>query len=190
MGYLMDDRLYRIWSGMRYRCRSPKCKSYKYYGGRGIGVCEEWGDFKVFKAWALGNGYRDDLTIDRIDCDKGYSPENCRWATYKEQRANQHEAYTFTDKKREDRTHKRYEIDGEVKSFAYWCRKYNIRQETVTNRLKRGFSFKAALMIPKYMRVSPEEAEAMLREKETIIVGEIPSEFITDEYGNKLQLME
>jgi hypothetical protein len=82
-------RLYRIWTGMKTRCSNPKTNTWQYYGGRGIKVCPEWQDFEPFRDWAFANGYRDDLTIDRKDNDRGYEPDNCRWATYRTQRVNQ-----------------------------------------------------------------------------------------------------
>lgn len=86
-----NNRLYHTWSGMHQRCERPSASSYEYYGGRGIKVCAEWtgeNGFDNFQKWAISNGYSDDLEIDRIDNDRGYEPNNCRWVTHQENSFN------------------------------------------------------------------------------------------------------
>lgn len=86
---MSHSRLYRIWLCMRRRCYDERNIGYKYYGGRGIGVCDEWrNSFEAFRDWALANGYRDDLTIDRIDVNGNYEPLNCRWTDISTQLKN------------------------------------------------------------------------------------------------------
>lgn len=85
-----NERLYRIWKAMKSRCYNKNNPSYlKWYGARGICICDEWkDDFEKFQEWALSNGYADNLSIDRINPDGNYEPSNCRWATASEQVQN------------------------------------------------------------------------------------------------------
>lgn len=134
---LSSSRIYSIWRGMIYRCENESATNYKYYGLRGISVCEEWHDVETFCEWALSNGYSDDLTIDRIDNDGNYEPSNCRWVTYRRQSNN--------------RRFKKYEIDGVERTLLEWCTKYCIYPQTVRYRMNvKGMSLKDALTKGRY----------------------------------------
>lgn len=115
-------RIYRIWRAMRHRCYNKNDTHYSIYGGRGIKVCQEWKDnFSIFKEWALNNGYQDDLTIDRIDSNGDYCPENCRWATYEQQANN-------TSK------NKYIEYKGEIHTLSEWCKILDLPYDRIKQR--------------------------------------------------------
>lgn len=131
----MRERLYATWNNIRQRCENPNRKDYRWYGGRGVSVCEEWKKYSAFKSWALRNGYQDDLTIDRIDVSKGYAPDNCRWIPFKEQRENTSQTHKVT-------------INDETKSVKAWCDLYGISYDMVIMRIHRGMDEVSALLTP------------------------------------------
>lgn len=134
-------RLYRIWEHIKGRCQNSNNDAYKYYGGRGITVCKEWQEFIPFRDWALANGYRDDLTIDRIDVNGNYEPSNCRWATRKEQ-ANNRSTNCFL------------ELDGKRKTFKEWEEITGIPAKSISLRNKRGWPIERILSEPVISRKS------------------------------------
>ena len=115
-------RLYQIWDGMIGRCTRESQVGYSCYGGRNIHVCDEWkNDYSVFKKWALENGYKNGLTIDRINNDEGYCPDNCRWATYEEQANNR-------------RSNVAVKINGKKKTLSQLSKEYGINESTLSAR--------------------------------------------------------
>lgn len=151
-------RLYRIWSGMHRRCYNEDERAFFWYGARGITICDEWkDDFFAFRDWALSHGYRDDLTIDRIDSDGNYEPGNCRWSTYQEQARNKRPPYTFL--KQEQSKIELQFIDGVGKTKKQWCEQYGITNSAVEYRMKtKGLTFEQALKAQKSMRGRPKKA--------------------------------
>lgn len=125
-------RIFTIWRSMKARCERPSCIEYKRYGARGIKVCSEWQDFTVFRAWAYANGYKDNLSIDRIDSNGNYEPQNCRWSTVLEQARN-----------------KRNNIMWRGKALTAWCDELGRDVSTVRQRItKLGWDFEKAIMTP------------------------------------------
>ena len=153
---LSRDRLYNIWNGMRQRCYNPKNTNFSRYGARGIFICDEWrDDVFAFRNWALSNGYSDNLSIDRIDPNKGYSPDNCRWATVEEQNSHLQPRGTFTPLNEiKHKPRKTWVIDGVEKSIQDWCAEYGLTVQAVLYRVNnKGMSPKEALTTPKQQGV-------------------------------------
>ena len=114
---------------MKERCYNKKCKSYKNYGGRGIKMCKEWEDNpKAFADWAVSNGYEKSLTLDRINNNGDYCPENCRWVTRKEQQRNR-------------RVNVLLSLNGETHVLADWAVILGVSANTISYHLKRGKTF-------------------------------------------------
>ena len=153
-----SERIYTIYNAMMSRCYNPNVPHYFRYGGRGISVCDEWrNNYYSFREWAYESGYdenapRGKCTIDRIDDDGNYCPENCRWVDMKVQNNNQHPAYTFMPRPSNSK-HKRkllWTIDGETKSAIEWCEEYGVTMQFATYRVKKkGMTPKEALTTPK-----------------------------------------
>lgn len=133
--FMIGTRLYNIWHCMRQRCRYEKTINYSSYGGRGITVCSDWDSFESFRDWALANGYKSTLTIDRIDVNGNYEPSNCRWATYKEQSINKRKTITLT-------------YNNDTKTLCEWSQLLNIGYTTLSNRIKVGWPIEIALTLP------------------------------------------
>lgn len=115
-------KLYEVWCSMRARCNCKTNKHYKDYGGRGILVCSDWDNFSNFKKWSEENGYKEGLSIERINNDGNYEPNNCRWATMKQQCNNQ-------------RNTLRFEFNGEVKTLHEWAEFLSISAATLYQRI-------------------------------------------------------
>lgn len=136
---LTHTRIYRIWADILQRCNNPKDTGYHKYGGRGIKVCQEWYKFLPFYEWATNNGYKDDLTIDRIDVNGNYEPSNCRWATIKEQSNNTRRNHFLTYK-------------GVTKTITQWEEFLGFNNGCIRNRINNGWSIERALTIPTYKK--------------------------------------
>lgn len=130
------DRLYSIWIGIKDRTSCTYRSRSKDYICRGIGMCKEWENWEVFKSWALNSGYSEDLSIDRIDNNGNYCPENCRWANAKEQGANKRNNIIVT-------------LNGETHILSEWCRILGLNRYSVKSRIsQQGLTPEEALTIP------------------------------------------
>ena len=133
---LCYSRLYKIYQGMKMRCYNPKNPRYNVYGARGITICEEWlSDFMVFYNWAINNGYSDELSIDIINVNGNYEPNNCRWATSKMQGRNTTRNHLIKYK-------------GQKKTISDWAILYNIPQSVLGARIRLNWDIEKALNTP------------------------------------------
>lgn len=133
---MSQTRLFSIWHKMKERCYNENHVQYHRYGGRGITVCDEWKDnSKAFFDWALSSGYSKDLTLDRIDNDGNYSPDNCKWSTAKEQMNNRSNNRLIT-------------YYGKTHTLTEWSRIKGISPATIYNRLNAGWSIKKTFNTP------------------------------------------
>ena len=116
-------KLYGIWNSMKDRCYNTNCKRFKDWGGRGIAVCSEWrNDFMSFYNWSMANGYKEGLTLDRIDNNGNYEPYNCRWITTKQQARNR-------------RSNINYTINGVTRCILELCEILGLNPKTVYQRI-------------------------------------------------------
>lgn len=130
---MINTRLYNIWKHMKNRCYNSNNKRHKFYFDKGITVCDEWkNDFMNFYNWAIKNGYKDNLTIDRINNNGNYEPSNCRWATITEQNNNQSKNIKIKYK-------------NKIYTLNELSEKYNIKKNTLYSRIKRNWSIERAL---------------------------------------------
>ena len=125
-------KLHKAWLNMRYRCFNKRCKFYDNYGGRGITICEEWSVYENFRDWALANGFANGLSIDRIDVDGNYCPENCRWVSEKVQQNNR-------------RVNNYLTLNGTRHTIQEWSEITGIGWTTINERLKNGWTVEKAL---------------------------------------------
>lgn len=133
---LSKTRLYSVWRAMKTRCYVNSDSSFPFYGGRGISVCEDWlNSFQSFYLWSISHGYVEGLSIDRIDDNGDYCPENCRWSTSQEQANNTRRNYNITYK-------------SNTKTLAEWSRITGLGYHTIQDRLNAGWSIERALTEP------------------------------------------
>lgn len=136
---MWHTRLYNIWRKMKDRCDNPHSNSYRYYGAKGVTVCQEWREFLPFCKWSLANGYADNLSIDRISSFGNYEPGNCRWATVKEQNNNTSKNIYIT-------------IGKETRTVQGWAEETGLHRNTIISRMQRGMSPEAAVLTPRHER--------------------------------------
>lgn len=134
------NRLYNIWQGIKTRCYNPHYYNFAGYGGRGIVMCDEWlNDFYSFREWSLSHGYNDKRSIDRIDNNGNYTPDNCRWTTPIMQCNNKRNNIVITH-------------NGVSKTLTQWCNEYNLCVGTIYDRIRNGWDPEDAITVPTHFK--------------------------------------
>ena len=133
---LGGTKIYRVWKCMIDRCQNPNNKSYKNYGLKGVKVCAEWQDVAVFAEWAHKNGYKDGLTLERVNNNRGYCPDNCIWAD------------RYVQNNHTSRNHLLTYV-GKTQTMAQWSRELGISYSAIKTRInRRGWPVEVALATP------------------------------------------
>lgn len=129
------EKLYKVWASMKQRCINPNSREFKHYGKRGITICKEWLDYEPFKEWALMNGYKEGLSIERIDVNGNYEPSNCTWIPRIEQPKNTRRTIYI-------------KYNGKDQTISEWADELGMNYETLRMRLSRGWSVERAITEP------------------------------------------
>ena len=153
---MANTKLYKVWASIKQRCTNPQNKRFSDYGGRGIDMCHEWFEFEPFMEWAMTHGYSDGLEIDRINNDRGYYPDNCRFVDTKTNSRNKRNSHFLT-------------FAGNTYTVSEWAEKLNIPPKAIYKRLARGWDIPSALFLPngsRYKSMPPDKLAALLGEWE------------------------
>lgn len=138
---LSKSRLFTKWMNMKSRCSNPNDKAYAYYGGKGIKVCDEWQtNFMAFYDWSMSNGYSDNLTIERIDVNGDYMPNNCKWIP-------------FCDQAKNKSNNRFVEINGTKKLISEWCKESPVSMTTIYQRIRNGWNEIDAITMPDQRKI-------------------------------------
>lgn len=139
---LSRTKIYHVWAAMKNRCTNPNDRNYHHYGGRGIQICDDWlNNFETFYKWAISNGYREGLEIDRIDNEGNYEPGNCKWVSRKDQCNNR-------------RVNRKITFNGKTQTITQWAKETGINENTLYARIVRfNWTLEKALTSPAKSKV-------------------------------------
>lgn len=168
---IYNTRLYKIYRGIKDRCYNSNNKSYKYYGSKGIKLCDNWKDyFEEFYKWSLNNGYSDELTIDRIDNNGSYEPNNCRWVSQKVQCNNKsNNAYV--------------KYKGQKYTYSEFEYKFKIPQKNISKLIKRGYKIEEIVLL--YSCLKTKEVSELLNITKYKLMGLIKNKILTPDFIDK-----